>query len=176
VYGVPQPHFKLTGIWNAHKKLAIVSDFKKVHYTGQYNHKLGLAMPDAHVIRFTTSIFDVTSERPNPINPIAGESLLRWLRERARPHCEVSEPDAEDWGWYSSVSWHGRVYMLGASASDEEENEEREWVLQIVKQRSLGEKLLGRARITEDDECVLFFKGLLESERGFKGVSVDPEP
>ena len=38
----------------------------------------------AHVIRFRTDKFDVSKERPNPINPIPGESLLLWLRERAR--------------------------------------------------------------------------------------------
>jgi len=133
-------------------------------------------MPDTHVIRFTTSIFDVKNERPNPINPIAGESLLCWLRERARPQFELTEPDAEDWGWYSSINLHGRTYMLGASASDEEQNGEREWVLQIVKQRSFREKILGRAHMTHDDECLLFFKALLEKEGGFKDVSVDHEP
>ena len=132
-------------------------------------------MTSARVIRFTTSSFDVAKERPNPINPIAGESLLLWLREKARPRFDVSEPDAEDWGWYSSVTCNGRHYMLGASASDEESGE-REWVLQIVKQRSLVEKLLGREHMRADDECASFFRALLESEASFKGVSVDPEP
>lgn len=47
------------------------------------------------VIRFNTSAFDVTKERPNPINPIPGKSLLLWLRDRARPDVEVSEPAFE---------------------------------------------------------------------------------
>lgn len=133
-------------------------------------------MSAARVIRFMTSQFDVTQERPNPINPIAGESLLRWLQQRAYPRFEISEPDAEDWGWYSSVSCNGRKYMLGASASDEEENGEREWVLQIIKQRSLGERLLGRAQLEADDELMLFFQELFEKEKGFKNVSMDSEP
>ena len=129
----------------------------------------------ARVIRFTTAAFDVSKERPNPINPIPGESLLLWLRERARPDVEVSEADAEDWGWYCSVEWQGRVYMLGSSAS-EEENGEREWILQIEKQRSMTEKLLGREKMSKDDACADYFQRLLESEATFKGVSVDPEP
>jgi hypothetical protein len=52
----------------------------------------------AHVIRLTTDKFDVSKERPNPINPIAGESLLVWLREKAKPRALLTEPDAEDWG------------------------------------------------------------------------------
>lgn len=132
-------------------------------------------MTTARVIRFTTSFFDVTRERQNPINPIAGESLLLWLRDRARPRFDVSEPDAEDWGWYSSVVCNGRRYTLGASASDEESGE-REWVLQIVKHRSFVERLLGRETMAEDDDCSRFFRTLLENEANFKGVSVDPEP
>lgn len=132
-------------------------------------------MSNARVIRFTTSMFDVAKERPNPINPIAGESLLLWLREKASPRVQVSEPDAEDWGWYASVVFDGRNYMLGASASDEE-NGEREWVLQIVKHRSLVEKLLGREKLAGDDPCVSLFRNLLENESRFSNVSVDPEP
>ena len=40
-------------------------------------------MPNAYVIGFRTSIFDVTSERPNPINPIAGEPNPRLERATA---------------------------------------------------------------------------------------------
>ena len=128
-----------------------------------------------HVIRFRTDQFDVSKERPNPINPIPGESLLLWLRERARPDVAVSEPDAEDWGWYSSVEWKGRSYMLGSSAS-EDDSGDREWILQIEKHRSVKEKLLGRAKMSKDDECARYFQRLLENEATFKGVSVDTDP
>ena len=37
----------------------------------------------AHIISFTTDRFDVSGERPNPINPIAGQSVLLWLAGRA---------------------------------------------------------------------------------------------
>ena len=127
----------------------------------------------ARVIRFTTDKFDVSKERRNPINPIAGESLLVWLQEQAKPRAQLTDPDTEDWGWYSFVDWNGRQYLLGVSASDDEG--EREWVLQIEKQRSMKEKLLGRATMTADDECATFFQGLLEREPAFKAVSVDPD-
>jgi hypothetical protein len=127
----------------------------------------------ARVIRFTTDRFDVSRERPNPINPIPGESLLAWLRERARPRVELTEPDAEDWGWYSFVDWDGRQYLLGASASDDDG--EREWVLQIDKQRSMKEKLLRRATMTADDACAAFFQDLLQREPAFRSVTVDPD-
>jgi hypothetical protein len=129
----------------------------------------------ARVLRFYTTAFDVSRERPNPINPIPGESLLLWLREQAKDAIEVSEPAAEDWGWYSSAEWKGRKYLLGASASDEEDNGQREWVLQIDKHRSLAEKLSGRATMGQDDECAQYFQDLIEHEASFQNVSVDPE-
>ena len=127
----------------------------------------------ARVIRFLTDKFDVSKERQNPINPISGESLLTWLREQAKPRAQLTEPDAEDWGWYSFVDWGGRQYLLGASASDDGESE-REWILQIDKQRSMREKMLGSEAMSPDDECAAF-RGLLEREPAFKSVSVDPD-
>ena len=130
----------------------------------------------ARVLRFCTAAFDITKERPNPINPIPGESLLLWLIEKAKGSVEISAPDAEDWGWYSYAEWKGRKYLLGASACDEDEDGQREWILQIEKQRSVKEKLLGRANMTPDDGCAQYFQRLLEGEASFREVSVDPEP
>ena len=127
---------------------------------------------DAIVIRFTTKLFDVTKERPNDINPIYGESLLPWLAERQRGKTVVPEPQTEDWGWYAEIDWNGRSYILGASASDEE-NGEREWVLQIVKHRTLKERLLGKEKMITQDDCSAHIRRLLESESAFSGVSVD---
>ena len=123
------------------------------------------------VIRFRTSAFDVTKERTNPINPIHGESLLHWLSEKWPDGQFFTKPAPEDWGWYAELFCGGRQYMLGASCSDEPEGD-REWVLQIVKVRSFSEKLLGRARMTADDECFLIAKRLLEGESAFHSLAV----
>ena len=126
----------------------------------------------AAVIRFKTRMFDLTKERPNPINPIHGESLLIWLAERTKENLSISSPDAEDWGWYSHVDWHGRSYMLGACAYDEEDGL-NEWVLQIEKQRTAMERLRGKETMAPEDECVEFFLKLLKSEPQISEVSVD---
>ena len=88
----------------------------------------------------------------------------------------MSPPEAEDWGWYSFVSWRGRQYLIGSSASEEDEDGSREWILQIDKQRSMREKLLGREKMAKDDECASYFQRLLEQEATFRGVEADPEP
>lgn len=126
----------------------------------------------AAVIRFTTDLFDITRERPNPINPIPGESLLLWLQERIGAAHTMTPPDAEDWGWYSVLEWDNREYLVGASASDEEDGP-REWVLQVDKIRSFGEKLLGREKMAPDDACVAYLMGLLAAEPAFRGIEVD---
>jgi len=124
------------------------------------------------MIRFVTAKFDVSAERPNPINPIPGESLLLWLADKASPQAAVSAARAEDWGWYALVEWNGRQYMLGASASPQ--GAEHEWVLQIEKQRFFLERLLGRGRMRKEDPCAAFFQRLVEAEPGFREVVVYP--
>lgn len=127
----------------------------------------------AKVIRFFTSAFDVTKEQPNPINPIPGQSLLFWLIGKAQGTVAICAPEAEDWGWYSYAEWKGRQYLLGASAGEEDQDGQREWLVQIDKLRSMKERLLGQARMLHEDECVRYFRNLLEQEASFRDVSVD---
>ena len=62
--------------------------------------------------------------------------------------------------------------MLGASTS-KDDGGGSEWVLQIVKHRSLIEGLLGREKMTEGDDCVHFFMELVEHEAEFTDVVVE---
>lgn len=127
----------------------------------------------AIVFRFTTSAIDLANEPVNEINPIPGASLLGWLAARARPRLAIPPADAEDWGWYSDVTWDGRAYLLGASGSEPEADGSREWVVQVEKHRSLKERLLGRERMAADDLCAAFVLGLLRSEPRLGAVDVE---
>ena len=122
-----------------------------------------------------TSFFDVSKERPNEINPIPGESLLVWMAKELTDEARMTAPDMEDWGWYSTLDFDGRSYMIGAVALDERVDGRREWVLQIDKHRSFKERLLGREKLTDDDLCVLMIRELIENEPEFVDVSVMPE-
>ncbi len=45
---------------------------------------------------------------PDDINPIYGESVLKWLSEKlAGTGYEATEPATEDWGWYVYVEGQG---------------------------------------------------------------------
>ncbi len=60
-------------------------------------------------IHFKTSFFNVSKEK-NPINSIYGISLLEWLKEELKEKIDITEPDAEDWGWYSELEYQGNNY------------------------------------------------------------------
>ena len=53
----------------------------------------------AHLFTFDSGQFLEADERPNPINPIAGEGVLKWLSAQlAGRGFQVGAPDTEDWG------------------------------------------------------------------------------
>ena len=124
-----------------------------------------------HIITFVTDKFDVTKEDENPINPIYGQSLLLWLKDQVAETILLEKPEAEDWGWYTTINWKGRSYLLGASAMESDNS--FEWVFQVDKNRTIKEKILGREKMDKTDECLLFFKSVFSSEPEFKGISVE---
>jgi hypothetical protein len=130
----------------------------------------------AHLIIFNTSKFDVSKETPNPINPIAGESVLIWLRsEVAGPRYDVSAPAAEDWGWYVYINGGGASYMVGASADAQDPAVELEWTVQLHKTRSLKEKLLGQNKLEGDDPLFALIEKIIRADSDIGRVEVTRE-
>jgi len=127
------------------------------------------------VVRFSTSLLDPAGERPNPCNPIAGETLLRWIGERIGPPGRLGEPVPEDWGWLADIDWNGSPTMLGASASEAVEGV-REWVLQIIRPRPLLERLRGRGGFRSDDPLVIRIVEILSAEPAFTNLQVESGP
>jgi hypothetical protein len=126
----------------------------------------------AHLITFQTEKFDPRAERENPINPIAGEAVLNWLREQLGPEFEMSRPEPEDWGWFSSVQRGDAVYLVGASA-EVEQTPPIEWAVQVHKRRSLVDKLTGRNRHEPEDSLTAAIRSAVEAEQTFHDISVD---
>ena len=109
----------------------------------------------AHIIEFKTAKFDPSQEPPNPTNPIAGQSVLAWLRQSALP--SATAPDHEDWGWYIEVENEGVGYLVGSICYEPEEGAtgpDRDWLIQIHKNRSVLDKLFGRNKLEADDPLV----------------------
>ena len=130
----------------------------------------------AHLISFTTSRFDVSAEQPNSINPIAGQSVLLWLREElVRAQYRVTEPDAEDWGWYIDVESEDASYLVGASADAADPTPTVEWTVQVHKNRSMTDKVLGRNKMATDDPLFALIEQIIRGDSRIEQVSVTRE-
>jgi hypothetical protein len=132
----------------------------------------------AHVVSFVTAKFDVSREAPNPINPIAGESVLIWLRKEltgAGYYCNV--PETEDWGWYTHVGRGAGRYLIGASADVDigayTPGTDIDWIVQLHKLRSFKDKLFGRNKLARDDALFNAIVAILRADGEMKQVTVD---
>jgi len=128
----------------------------------------------AHIVSFRTRKFDVTAETPNPTNPIAGQSVLKWLRaELAKAQYTATEPDTEDWGWYIDVTGNDGSYLVGASADADGSTPDVEWVVQIHKHRSFRDKVFGRNKMATNDPVVALIERIVRADPQISEVSVD---
>jgi hypothetical protein len=138
-------------------------------------------MPDyrggmAHVLTLTTSKFDISREAPNPINPIAGQGILSWIRSKLEGTSFVATvPEPEDWGWYMDVAGPGATYLVGASGEAEGESHDVDWTIQVHKHRTAMEKLTGRNKLTDDDPLVSLLAGIFRETPGFRDVEIEKE-
>ncbi len=131
----------------------------------------------AHILSFRTRKFDVTAETPNPINPIAGQSVLRWLQaELSTAGYTATEPATEDWGWYIDVTSNDGSYLVGASADADGSAPDVEWVIQVHRHRSMSDKVFGRNKMAADDSLVAMIERIVRGDPQISDVSVEREP
>jgi len=130
----------------------------------------------AQIISFSTGTFDVSKETPNPINPIFGEGVLNWVRDKlsGTPY-QASRPETEDWGWYITVEGNGATYMVGASGQPERPAPDMDWIIQVHKERSFKDKLTGRNKMTQDDPFVALLERFIRGEHAFRNISVEDD-
>lgn len=128
----------------------------------------------AQLVSFRTAKFDVRREDPHPINPIYGQSVLRWLRaELAKAGYTVTEPSTEDWGWYVDAEREGAHYLVGASAEAGGPTLYIEWIIQVHKHRSMKDKILGQNKMAAVDPLVAFIERLVREDPEIADVSVE---
>lgn len=128
----------------------------------------------AFVLSFSSTRFDAAAERPNPINPIAGESVLDWLRtELLKAGYQATEPDTEDWGWYISATSGDASYMVGASADVSEPADRVDWVVQVERARSLTDRMFGRNALKADDPLCVLIERLVRADQHNSNISAE---
>ena len=131
-------------------------------------------MSMAHVITFETSKFDPRDEPKNRFNPIAGHSVLVWLRSTLAGTLALSDPDAEDWGWYSTGSLDGATYLVGASSDiDEGGAQPVQWVIQIERHRRILDRLVGRNRMEANDRASAAIHAAIKNEPAFTNIELE---
>ena len=127
-----------------------------------------------HLFTFESGRFDPASKRKNPINPIAGEGLLKWLSAQLdRQEFSLTEPDAEDWGWYVDVVSGRRAYLLGASGEWEDPDTPTHWTIQLHLSRSLWDRVSGANKLAPNDALSTAIEGALKANPAFANVTVD---
>ena len=130
----------------------------------------------AHLLYITTTKFDATKEPPNPINPIAGHGLLTWLGEELHKiGWDVTEPDAEDWGWYFYAQKSGASYLVGASGEMASGIPPTDWIIQIHKNRTLFQKLTGKNKMADDDLLARDIESIVRRDASATKIEVELE-
>ena len=128
------------------------------------------------VITFSTDLFDISAEDPNPINPIAGQAVLDWMRERLEGSgYTTTKPATEDWGWYIGVTGASASYLIGASGEPERPPPDMDWTIQIHRHRTLADRLTGRNKMKADDPLAQLVERILRSEPAFREVTAEDE-
>ena len=130
-----------------------------------------------HVISFRTAVFDPAGEPENPFNPIAGQSALVWVRGTVLgDDYKSTEPDCEDWGWYTEVSANDSTYTVGAICFEEDDDPvgaSRDWMIQVVKRRTMSEALRRKNVMLPDDSLTRSIVDALEADPGFEDVALE---
>ena len=99
--------------------------------------------------------------------------MLLWLREELlRAQYRVTEPDTEDWGWYIHVEGADASYLVGASAEAADATPVVAWVVQVRKDRSLKDKILGRRKMAADDPLFALIEQIVRGDSRIQQVSV----
>jgi hypothetical protein len=74
------------------------------------------------------------------------------------------------------VTGPGGTYLVGASADADASDPVAEWIIQVHKNRSPTEKLLGRNKMGPDDPLSTLIEQIVRSDTGIEDVSVEREP
>lgn len=114
-----------------------------------------------YVISFESRQFDLENEEENPINPIKGKSVGEWISTLLnKDGAEVTEVDAEDWGWYCYATYQGQKYLVGfVGLPAESEDGAPEIMIQLDKSRSLFSAVFGKNKMTGDDPLLSIIHG-----------------
>ena len=130
-----------------------------------------------YIVTFESDRFDLKGEDPNPINPIQGQSIGRWIAPLLESNgVETTEIAPEDWGWYLEARIGDRWYLVGFvgfPADEEPVGDVPELIIQVQKHRSFVERLTFKERMDESDRLLLLVVELVRALQDVRNVQVE---
>jgi hypothetical protein len=131
---------------------------------------------NARHVLFRTKRFNLSTTKEHFINPDCfGEDLAVWLKQKfiARG-MDVSQLGQEDWGWYLKVKCNKESYFLAMNGipieTDKNQTDFGEWRIIVKKNRSIGQWLANKGKISADDRMVVLIEETLRAEPDFADV------
>jgi hypothetical protein len=124
---------------------------------------------------FRTNRFNLSRLGDHFINPCCfGEDLAAWLRLKlGEKGVEAREPYQEDWGWELPLAHEGSAYFLCMSGNSDESDanrDEGQWRIIVEKKRSLGQRLTGAGKISENDPLARMIEEILQGDFSIREV------
>jgi|ERR1700733_2286929 hypothetical protein len=131
---------------------------------------------NARHILFCTKRFNLSATKEHFINPDCfGEDLATWLKQKFIDRgTDVSQLGQEDWGWYLKVKCNNESYFVGMSGipieTDKNQTDFGEWRIIVKKNRSIGQWVGNKGKISAGDKMLVLIEEILRAEPDFAGV------
>jgi len=131
---------------------------------------------NARHVLFRTQRFNLSITNAHFINrDCFGEDLAAWLKDKLIDRGrDVPQLGQEDWGWYLKVKCDKESYFLGMNGipieTDQNQKDFGEWRIIVKKNRSIGQWLGNKGKISADDKMLVLIEEILRSEPDFADV------
>jgi len=131
---------------------------------------------NARHLLFHTKRFNLSITKEHFINPDCfGEDLAAWLKQEFIDRgMDVSQVGQEDWGWYLKVKFNKESYFLGMNGipikTDKNQPDFGEWRIIVKKNRSIGQWLTNKGKISAEDGMLALIEETPRAERDSANV------
>ena len=130
---------------------------------------------NSHTLVLRTGRFNRTKVGEHFINPFCfGEDFAGWLaQELIKKGVTVTRAAyQEDWGWEMAVAMDQSRYFIGIGPESEgpEQSDFGRWRIFLTRRRTLGERLTGRGRITNEDPLFVLIEQIANKQSDFDQI------
>ena len=129
-------------------------------------------MTNRYDILFATNRFNLSEPKAHFTNPCCyGDDTAAWIRSKLTSiGVKTTEPAQEDWGWHLDVTHNQASYFLGIGGNPDSETSgnQGQWRLMVQKHRSFTDKLLGKNKLSKDEQIITTLSQIVGKEPDMK--------